>query len=235
MKRYEILIWVVIAGVLVSGAFIVIRNNYSNNQNENLDISKSVNTRARVAASGSPLPAISQEDVVVEQQQFDGRIFNLSYDWQTKNWQLDFYEEGAQQSLRYLVKEEIFLYFNTLDLVWDEVDPQLLDDDFKALIDIDQFLLSSQQIDFFNRVALEEESAPCQQKKADICAVWQANNFQNQGEIFIYVNKQTRKIDHIVSVNLADKEGGSILATYFYEPVEIQLPPSDQVRYLSDD
>ena len=234
MKRWEILLWLVLAFVLVGSAYWLLRKNYADSKDTNPVIEETINPYARLSASGSPLPAPAREDVIVEQQQFDGKIFTLSYDAETGNWQLDFFETG-QQSLRYLEDEEMFLIFNPFDLIWDEVDPELLHDDFKALIEIDEILLSDQQLDNFNRRAIEEESAVCEQNEADICAVWQAKSFLDYQEVVIYVNKRTRKIDHIVSLNPVNPTQTPLFATYSYQPVEIKLPPAGEARYLADD
>ena len=193
-----------------------------------------VNPNARLAGSGSPLPAPAWEDLVVEQQQFDGRIFTLSYDAENGNWQLDFFQRGSQ-SLRHIADAGIFLYYNVADAVWDEVDPGLLHDEIRGLTDIDEILLSAGQLDAFSRLAVEEKTAVCGQDPAVLCAVWSANGFNGAEEVVIYVNKQTRKIDHVVIIDPAAPGSGAIVSTYDYRPVEIGLPPLEKTRFLADE
>ena len=192
----------------------------------------SVNPKARLAASGSPLPAVAEEDVIVEQDQLDGRIFRLSYDYETDNWQLDFYQDGQPQRLRYLEASNQFFYFNHLDSIWDEVDPQLLHADIRSLEDIDEFLLTEAQLEAFNQSAIEQTNKTCKQAPAVACAVWYAYNQQTKQETLIYVNKQSRKIDHIVSLNSQQPDLPPLLAHYFYQAVEIKPPSAEEARYL---
>ena len=236
MKRWQfilILLLAITVGITVYFIFI----HWLNGEEPTNKVSPpeiQVNAYARLAASGSPLPSPAWEDVVVEQQQFDGRIFYLSYDQETDNWQLDWQEAGTQQSLRYLKKENIFFYFNPFDLIWDEVDFDFIHQDFKELIEIDQFLLNVEQLDAFNALAFEEQSLACSQDSSAICAVWQAKNFQDNIETLIYVNKRTRKIDQVIVLSPQPGET-TLIATYIYQPVTIGLPAEGDIRYLNKD
>ena len=234
MKRWEILVWLVLAAIIVTVGYFLLSDYLADEEKPETTVNRTVNPNARLAASGSPLPAPAGEDVIIEHQQFDGRIFTLQYDQETKNWQLDFFDQGSRISLRYLVAEDMFLYFDILNQLWYEVDPDFLHSEFKEFIEIDEILLSAQQLNDFSKHASEEESAVCHQDKASTCAVWQAKNFLNQQEILIYVNKQTRKIDHIVSLDPSDPAQTSLFITYSYQPVEIQMPPPAEVRYLAE-
>ncbi|MYB39884.1 hypothetical protein F4X86_01135 [Candidatus Saccharibacteria bacterium] len=229
MKRWEILIWVLLAALAVWAVF----HFASDSEEGRPPATATVNPNARLAGSGSPLPAPAWEDLVVEQQQFDGRIFVLSYDIESGNWQLDFFQQGSQ-SLRYIAEAGIFLYYNVAETVWDEVDPNLLHDEIRQLTDIDDIILSASQLDAFSRLAVEDKSAGCSQDTAALCAVWTARSFAGAEEVVIYVNKQTRKIDHIVTLNPADPASGAIVTNYYYRPVEIGLPPLGEVRFLAD-
>ncbi len=222
-----------LVALVVSLSFFFLTNNSDDSQPGPIS-SGTVNPHARLAGNGSPLPSPAWEDLVVEQQQFDGRIFAFSYDQDNRNWQFDFFESGSQ-SLRYIAEDDAFFYFNTFDQLWDEVDPDLLHEDYKQLKKTDEILLSAEQLDDFNRLAVEQASASCQQDESALCAVWQSKNFLNNQEVFIYVNKRTRKIDHVISLNPSDPAQTSLLAAYYYQPVEIQSPPPERTRYLADD
>lgn len=231
MRRWEILLWLAVAaGVICLLAFFLFRDSAPAPVNPP---PQPVNPDARLAGSGSPLPAPAAEDVIVEQQQFDGRIFTYSYDFNSGNWQLDFHENGSQ-SLRYVAASEAFFYHNLAAGFWDEVDEALLHEQYKELRDTDSVLLSQAQLEQFNRLAIEQESATCEQDESALCAVWQAKNFLNQQEFVIYVNKRSRKIDHVVTFNSADAEAFSLLAFYTYQPLEIPPPPPAKTRFLSD-
>ena len=232
MRRWEVLLWLFLAGLLVGVGFWW----WSSRENpEPPPPLTSINPYARLTAGGSPLPSDAREDVVVEQQRLDGRIFTLSYDAETGSWQLEFFVENRQQILRYIAAEASFFYFNTYELLWDEVAPEILSEEIKALSDIEQYLLTDNQLDGFNRLAFESESVVCAQTPTVLCAVWQARNVINSEEVVIYVNKQSRKIDHIVSINPLDLGEGTVIANYTYEPVVIDSPPAERTRYLSDD
>ena len=229
MKRWEILIWAALAASAVWAVFYFA----SGPEEEHPPASATVNPNARLAGSGSPLPAPAWEDLVVEQQQFDGRIFTLSYDIESGNWQLDFFQQGSQ-SLRHITGSGIFLYYNVEEAVWDEVNPELLHEEIRRLTDIDDIILSAGQLDAFSRRAIEEKSAACSQDPSALCAVWTASSFAGAEEVVIYVNKRTRKIDHVVTLNPADPSSGAIVTNYYYRPVEIKLPPLGEVRFLAD-
>ena len=232
MRRWEVLLWLFLAGLLVGVGFWW----WSSRENpEPPPALTSINPYARLTAGGSPLPSDAREDVVVEQQRLDGRIFTLSYDAETGSWQLEFFVENRQQILRYIAAEASFFYFNTYELLWDEVASEILSEEIKALSDIEQYLLTDNQLDGFNRLAFESESVVCAQTPTVLCAVWQARNVINSEEVVIYVNKQSRKIDHIVSINPLDLGEGTVIANYTYEPVVIDSPPAERTRYLSDD
>ena len=232
MRRWEVLLWLLLAGLLVGAAFWW----WSSRETpEPTPTPTSINPYARLTAGGSPLPSDAREDVVVDQQQLDGRVFTLSYDAQSGSWQLEFFAEDRQQILRYIAGEASFFYFNTDVLLWDEVDPDILSEEVKALVDIEQYLLTDSQFNGFNRLAFESESVVCAQTPTVLCAVWQARNVINSEEVIIYVNKQSRKIDHIVSINPLDLGEGTVIANYTYEPVIIGSPPAEETRYLSDD
>lgn len=230
MRRWELALWLAATVVVIAVVWF-----WPKSSEQTAVEPVTVNSRARVAASGSPLPAPSPEDLVIEQQQFDGRIFTLQYDQENNNWQLDFFQEGAEQRLRYIEAEEQFFYFNPHDLLWDEVDPQSLSEEFRQLTDIGQIIFSETQLDFFSQIAVEQESVPCNQDGQSVCAVWRAENLENFQEVLIYVNKKTRKIDQILTLNLSDSRQTPLIADYFYRTVDIQAPPSDQTRYLNSD
>ena len=191
----------------------------------------SVNANARLAASGSPLPAPADEDVVVEQQQFDGRVYTLSFDFETQNWQLDFAADGIVHHVRYIVAEQAFFYYNPFEAFWDEVAAELLPEEIRSLAQVDNFLLSASQLTVFNQLALEVESEPCSGDASSLCAVWQAQNFADYQQTFIYVNQRTRKINQIVSFNQVTS-ATPLSATYSYEPVEVLLPDAARTRRL---
>lgn len=233
MRRWEVLAWFLLIAVVILLSFFFLTRDVDSPQADSYNL-ETVNPHARLAGNGSPLPSPAWEDLIVEQQQFDGRIFTFSYDQDTKNWQFDFFESGSQ-SLRYIADKDMFLYFNPFDLLWDEVDPDLLHEDYKQLQQTDEILLSAGQLDDFNRVAIEQDSVSCQRDEATVCAVWQAKNFLDHQEVFIHVNKRTRKIDYVVSFNPTNPTRASLQATYYYQPVEIEPPPIEKTRFLADD
>ena len=228
MKRWEILVWFLVIFTLVLGGYYL----WSQKTEEKKVVRPTVNTNARLAASGSPLPAVADEDLLVEQQQLDGNVFQLFNDYETGNWQLEFFQNGVWQKLRYIDTSDQFFYWNPIDLVWDEVAAALLHEDILKLTDIEQFLFTETQLSAFNQAAIEEDSKPCKQDRAIACAVWYAYNPDAHQETLIYVNKQTRKIDHIITLNAIDKTQTALIANYFYQPVNIQPPPKKETRYL---
>ena len=229
MRRWELLFW----PLLIFSLVILLTWLLADSPQNNPQLSPiKVNTKARLAASGSPLPAPADEDLVVKQQQFDGYLFNLYYDWDSRNWQLEFNQNSLWQKLRFIAKDNQFFFFNLADSVWDELDAQALDDQFKQLTDIEQFIFSKQQLDFFNQLAVERESDNCTQDPQSICAVWRAENKDDYQQILIYVNKQTRKIDQILTYNLRDLSQPTLVADYLYQPVDISAPDQQKTRYL---
>lgn len=231
MKRWEVLLWLLLAGLLAAALSWW----WLGRSADEMALGVTVNPYARLAASGSPLPSDAQEDVIIEQQQLDGRIFELHYDAADGSWQFAFFAEGRRHTLRYLALEETFFYFDSAELLWYEVDPNYLSEEIRSLVDIEQYLLTDRQLNGFNSLAVESESVLCKQTAQVLCAVWQASDPQTQGEVVIYVNKQSRKIDHVVSVNSSDLSQGSVIANYKYQPLQIQRPPEEKIRYLEDD
>ena len=193
-----------------------------------------INSQAPLAKSGSPLPFPAAEDLSISFQEFDGQVYELHYDEDTNNWQLDFSLGGQPAKIRYLIKDKIFLYFNHLDRYWDEVDPQLLMPDLRALANIENYILSETQLTGFNKVAYEVQAIPCNQDKGALCATFMAEDFAGLQKVVIYVNKQTRKIDHILSFNLGDQNEAPLTATYVYQQVVIKSPKENEIRYLED-
>ena len=231
VRRWEILLWLFLAVVLA-----VVLSWLLLNRDEPLPAAPpTVNPHARLAASGSPLPADAGEDVVVEQQQLDGHVFSLHYDADNGNWQLDFFAEGRPFNVRYLADSQMFLVFDVEGLLWHEIGAESLGDEVQALADVERYLLTASQLDGFNSRAVESPSVNCRQQPTALCAVWQAHSLWRYEEVVIQVNKKTRKIDHIVLINPLDLAAGSITADYDYRPITIELPPADDVRYLSDD
>lgn len=228
MKRWEVLLWFCGIFTLVLGGYFL----WFNPEPEVAPAIIEVNQHARLAASGSPLPSVAHEDVLVDQQQFDGSVFKLAYDYPSGNWQLDFVLSATVHRLRYVKQTNQFFYWSIQDSLWDEVNPKLLNENLRALTDIEQFLLTEEQLDSFNQAALEEESKTCKQDKVVSCAVWRAYNPDSHQEVLIYVNKQTRKIDHVITLNTVDGTQSPIVATYYYQPLEIEPPADTEVRYL---
>ena len=229
--RWEIVILLFITVAVATGIFIWL--NVRELPAEQPSRLIQINPLSRLAASGSPLPAPVLSDVVVEQQQFDGRIFRLQYDIDNHgNWQLDFALQAQPHRLRYLASNDQFFYFNFAQGLWDEVDPALLHEDLQHLADIEQYLLSPQQLDAFIALATEQPSKECQQDDIALCAVWMAEDLVQKQNIFIYVSKRTRNIDQIVIVNPDDVQDPPLIANYFYQPVTVTAPETDKTRYL---
>ena len=231
VRRWELIFWLLAAAGLAVGLSWLLLGR----QEPGSTTPPTVNPHARLTASGSPLPAAAGEDVVVEQQQLDGRIFSLHYDADNGNWQLDFFAEGRPFNIRYLADEQIFLVFDDVGLLWHEIGAASLGEEVRALAEAERYLLTSSQLDGFNSRAVEGPSAACRRQPATLCAVWRADSLWRYEEVVIHVNKQTRKIDHIVLINPLDLAAGSIIAEYDYRPVEIKAPPAEDVRYLEDD
>ena len=234
MKRWELLIYL---GLCLIGLWLFSLYRQSKSQpstpNDQPQSSLTVNPQARLTANGLPLATNSPEDVVIEQQlDLFNNLFHLAYDHQTANWQLEFADNLAWRKIRYLQASHQFFWFNDQSRTWDQVDPDILPDSYLQLARQKTFRLSDQQLIDFHQLARLEEVVNCQQNENQLCALWQATNFIDQQQLLVYVNLVTRKIETLISFNPTADDGQKGVANYYYQPVEIGLPPADQIRWL---
>ena len=180
-----------------------------------------INRRAPIAANGKPLPAASNEDVVIELTTADAGLIIISYDADGPAWVIDYPQSSWRPKL--CVIDGIYFLYNALELVWDQVDYRILNEDIREITTIDNFLFNQSQMTAFVATATSQADEACGRAQ---CAVWLAANFWNADQVVVRVNKQTRKIEDINLVGGPQPQ----TAFYNYQPVEIKIPTP--VRWL---
>lgn len=235
MKRWELGVWTLAIIVIITMLTIFLYRqlfeesflpkSVSNNQ---------INPNALSTSSGSYFPAPADEDVIVKQKYLAESEYVLGYDYDNKNWQIEIIDEDQIRlhQLKYIDKTNQFFYYNDQLSLWDEVEPEILSEELRSLTNIETVLLTDQQLIHFRNKAKQDQSEKCQRDKSAICAVWEAENFNNAQRVVIYVNQRTRKIDHIVTLNISDQTEESIIVDYYYQPVNLLAPNKENTRYL---
>ena len=186
-----------------------------------------VNLQAPLDGLGNPLPSTIRQDVVLEitETGYDLVFWWLDYrgEDQASNWLLDWQADGWRQKL--CLVDGRYFFYNPEEVVWDEVDPSLLDKSILDLADLDRYLLAADQLADFRAVATAGPDEPCQ---AYNCAVWLASSLDSDDQIRIRVNKQSRRVNDVFITRL----GGQITITYYYQEVGISQP--EPVRFLPE-
>ena len=133
-------------------------------------------------------------------------FLTLSYDAENGSWQLEFFAEGRQQILRYIAAEASFFYFQHRRTALGRGRPRAFerrDQGFSRYRGIFADRSSAQR---FQPAGFRKRSQLiCAQTPTVLCCRLAGSAmFLISEEVVIYVNKQNRKIDHIVSVNPLD-------------------------------
>jgi len=173
-----------------------------------------VNPNAQIALSGSPLPSLSSEDVVVSLSYIDAADTDVSVTYQEdygNGWQVQIESPDGLTEIMFI--DGRYLARDSLDFVWQEIDESVATDIFDRSL----FLLDEQQLLVFGTRAQEAAGEQC---GAELCAVWEAVD-EEQGELLtIRVSKSSRKISSATGLN----ELGLFNYVYSYEPVSLQAP-----------
>ena len=248
MKRWEILIWLVVvfSSVGLISWLIYSRVTQDDSPNENLASydclgnqslpktnAKNQTTQPRLAGNGSPLPTVTKEDVVLEYYEFGSdQIYLLAYDYQTKNWQFQTSFNYNLYWLRYIDKSQQFFLCNHQLKIWDEVEDSLLSPDIRDLTNLEKYFLTDSDLEEFIQISQETEAVDCKQDPKIKCVAWVAYNFNNYEQVLIYVNTQTYKIDQVLTFNPTQTKDPALIVDYKYQSVEILPPAETEARYL---
>ena len=187
--------------------------------------STSINYLAPLNGDGLPLPTEIAEDVVLEIADVSGDLVFWSLDHPSGDWVLDYAADGLRRKLCFIDKH--YFFYNFEEAVWDEVDPQLLDESILGFTDPARYLLAADQLANFEAVSTATPDEPC---SPNSCAVWLASSLDSGNEIRIRVNKQTRKTNDVF---VSGPEGQLIDVHFYYQPVNLELPTP--ARWLPDD
>ena len=226
MKRLDILVAIcVIVGLLT---FIWFWKSPDWRQGQEEPISNvSINPNAKIADNGNPLPARSNEDVIVSIQSNFQQPEVFRYDFETGNWQIVNLRNIFVEKIRWF--DNRYFIFNNPEGIWDEIERSLLDKDFPLLgIEKDPlfYFLPTDQLENINANLEPSFDEDCRQNR--ICAVWYLKNDTTKSVAIIRVDKLSRKMVDIALIT----EDDNLLIRYDYRPVEINRP--SPVRFLLD-